>query len=128
MCSGVKFQYLWPVDFAAFFAAQSLGRLACMCGMLIVMWYAPALLKKAFPKSDAVKKLGGLLCQLLPLAFFYAGTSSLGISMHTLTETGWTYPKQGGSGPLALWTTYDLRDADWALVFEHLPNMGLLCV
>eukprot|EP00429_Kryptoperidinium_foliaceum_P002592 CAMPEP_0176019662 /NCGR_PEP_ID=MMETSP0120_2-20121206/9505_1 /TAXON_ID=160619 /ORGANISM="Kryptoperidinium foliaceum, Strain CCMP 1326" /LENGTH=904 /DNA_ID=CAMNT_0017352743 /DNA_START=24 /DNA_END=2738 /DNA_ORIENTATION=+ len=126
MCSGVKFQYLWPVDFAEFLSAQSMGRIACMCGMLMFMWYMPPLLKKAFPQSDSVKKLGGLVCQLLPLLFFYLGTSSMGISMHTLTETGWTYPKQGSSGPLALWTSYDLREADWELVLSQVPSMGLI--
>ncbi len=37
-------------------------------------------------KHQAVKKLGGLICQLLPLLFFYLGTWAAGIGMDTLTE------------------------------------------
>lgn len=35
--------------------------------------------------------------------------------MEELTEQGWTYPRQGSSSPLSLWTSSHLEMADWSL-------------
>jgi len=124
--SGVKFRYLWPVSFPDFCKVQPLARVACMFGALFFMRNVPPLLVKAFPKSGPVKKLGGLVCQLLPLFFFFLAARLAGVDMDELTDEGWTYPKQGSGSPLAIWTTYDLRDADWTFVVSKIPSMGLI--
>lgn len=35
--------------------------------------------------------------------------------MEDLTQKGWTYPRQGSSSPLSLWTSSHLQAADWSL-------------
>mmetsp|Transcript_65116 Transcript_65116/g.136401 ORF Transcript_65116/g.136401 Transcript_65116/m.136401 type:complete len:894 (-) Transcript_65116:138-2819(-) len=133
MSSGTRFHYLWPVNFDAFLEWDSLFRVICMFSMLAFMWKAPPVLKTMFPKSTTVKKLGGLFCQLLPLAVFYVVTTGMGISLSELTKRGWTYPKQGSGSPFALWTTYSMRDADWMFVLQQTPSllmivmMSILC-
>eukprot|EP00931_Biecheleriopsis_adriatica_P090720 TRINITY_DN64657_c0_g1_i1.p1 TRINITY_DN64657_c0_g1~~TRINITY_DN64657_c0_g1_i1.p1 ORF type:complete len:919 (-),score=196.64 TRINITY_DN64657_c0_g1_i1:6-2762(-) len=124
--SGVKFHYLWPLDWGEFCQMQPLARVACMFAALAFMRQVPPLLVKTCKGNQAVKKLGGLICQLLPLLFFYLGTWAAGIGMDTLTEEGWTYPKQGSGSPLAMWTTYSFHDADWHYVMSTVPRMGLI--
>lgn len=124
IASGVKFRYLWPMSWEEFCQPQPLARVGCMLASLWFMRHVPPMLTKVFPKSGAVKKLGGLVCQLLPLAIFFLATNFMGITMDMLTELHWTYPKQGSGSPLALWTTYSLRDADWEVVLHQLPGMG----
>ncbi|CAJ1332437.1 unnamed protein product [Effrenium voratum] len=123
--SGVKFHYLWPISFEDFLQPQPLARVGCMFAALAFMRKVPPLLVKAFP-YPSVKKLGGLVCQLIPLFAFYLVTSLAGIDMEELTDQGWTYPKQGSSSPSVLWTSRSLSDADWNFVRTTLPSQGLI--
>ena len=44
--------------------------------------------------------------------------------MEELTEQGWTYPRQGSSTPLSLWTSSHLEMADWSLGRDNgNPNL-----
>ncbi|CAE7802476.1 unnamed protein product, partial [Symbiodinium necroappetens] len=91
--SGVKFRYLWPQDFEQFLQVQPLARVACMFGALAFMRKVPPRLVKLFPNA-VVKKLGGLVCQLVPLFLFYLVVQISGVDMMDLSEAGWTYPRQ----------------------------------
>lgn len=121
--SGVKFHWFYPLDPVAFCSANSLAQVGCAATMLLIIKYGPTLLVRCFPKSHAVQRLSGLLCQLLPLFLFYVVVWVGGISMATLTQAGWTYPDQGSSGPRLLWTTYSPKDVDWPTVYGAMPDM-----
>lgn len=124
--SGVAFHYLWPVNFEEFCQVQPLSRVLCMFAALIFMRQMPPILVKAFPRYPSVKKLGGLVCQLVPLFLFYLVVSLAKIDMEELTEQGWTYPRQGSSIPLSLWTSSHLEMADWSFVWENMGSQGLI--
>lgn len=124
--SGVKFNYFYPVDGDAFLSAGSLAQSGCMLGSVVCIRLGPLLLRRCFPKSTVVDRLGGLLCQLLPLAVFYSVVLALGLSMADLAGAGWTYPGQGSYGPRDFWTTYRLEDVHWPAVVHCLPYMPAL--
>lgn len=81
------------------------------------------MLKKRFPDSQVIGKLGGLICQLLPLAVFFVVILVVGVSMDDVSDAGWTYPAQAGKEFTSLWTSYRWSDADFNVVFSQLPNM-----
>ncbi|CAE7537495.1 unnamed protein product [Symbiodinium pilosum] len=124
--SGVKFRYLWPQDFGEFLQVQPLARVLCMFAALMFIRRVPPMLVKLFPKSTAVKKLGGLVCQLVPLFLFYLVVRLTGVDMTELSKEGWTYPRQGASGPAEFWRSGSLSGADWTFVRANLPSMGLI--
>lgn len=98
-----------------------------MFAMVACIRIGPGTLNRCFPKSDVVRRLGGLVCQLLPLVFFYIVAIGLGVNLDYLHAHHWTYPRRGAaSGPLALWTTYSVDDVDWATVAAVLPEMPSL--
>jgi len=124
--SGVKFVHFYPISFSAFFAMRSVLPLLCLFAMVMVMRKGPRLLGSAFPKSKAVKKLGGLFCQLSPLFVFYIVIGIGRMDLDTLGEAGWVYPAQAPQSFTTLWTTYKLSDADWGVVAACVPDFGSL--
>jgi len=124
--SGVPFRYLWPQNFTEFCQPHPLARVLCMFGALVFMRQIPPILVKAFPRYPSVKKLGGLVCQLVPLFVFYLVVALANIDMEELTEQGWTYPRQGSSSPLSLWTSSNFETANWSFVWENMGSQGLI--
>lgn len=124
--SGVQFHYFYPVDVEAFLSGGSLAQSACMLGSVVSIRAGPLVLRRCFPTSNVVDRLGGLLCQLLPLAVFYGVVLASGLSMVELADAGWTYPRQGTHGPREFWTTYRLKDVHWPAVTHCLPFMPAL--
>lgn len=121
--SGVKFQYFYPRDWAAFCSQNSLAQLSCMLGTVFFLRCGPSVIEWLCPNKPAVHKVSGLICQLSPLAIFYSAVACFGVSMTALADAGWTYPNQGSSGPFAIWTTYNLSDIEWNTVAAILPEM-----
>lgn len=121
--SGVDFKYFYPVSWTDFLALRSLGPLVCLMAMYFFMRIGPRYLVILFPRSGTVKRLSGLICQLLPLGAFYIVKLAIGVSLDSLSEDGWTYPAQQVGKFWTLWTTYDLRQADWGIVISQVPNM-----
>eukprot|EP00931_Biecheleriopsis_adriatica_P060617 TRINITY_DN36414_c0_g1_i1.p1 TRINITY_DN36414_c0_g1~~TRINITY_DN36414_c0_g1_i1.p1 ORF type:complete len:990 (-),score=172.96 TRINITY_DN36414_c0_g1_i1:13-2628(-) len=124
--SGVKFKYFYPTDWDQFFEPNRIAQVACMLATVFSIRQGPALLKRCFANSAAVERLGGLVCQLLPLAIFYTVVLAAGISMESLQHAGWTYPSSPRVGPLDLWTTYSPADVDWSTVSKVMPGMPAL--
>eukprot|EP00435_Cladocopium_sp_Y103_P034367 s2891_g8.t2 len=101
--SGVAFHYLWPVNFEEFCQVQPLSRVLCMFAALIFMRQMPPILVKAFPRYPSVKKLGGLVCQLVPLFLFYLVVSVAKIDMEELTEQGsFVWENMGSQGLIVM--------------------------
>lgn len=124
--SGVHFQYFYPVSLGDFLSAKSMMPVTCLLAMVALMRWGPKFLSRMFPESRAVKKLGALGCQLVPLVIFYGVVTPLGISLDELSSSGWTYPAQGSHGFMELWTTYSLKQADMHVVYQAWPQMVAL--
>ena len=129
--SGVHFVRCYPEDLEAFLAPNSLAQVGLQVAMVLCIRLGPPALQRLFPRSDAVGKLGGIVCQLVPLVLFYVGVAATGSSIDALTEMGWMYPKQHSSGLIGHWTTYSWRDVDpWALLqcLWEMPALILMAV
>lgn len=133
LTSGVDFRYFYPVSLVDFCMPSSSIPLCCLFAMVAFMKKAPAILNDMFPNNKGLKKLSGLICQLLPLAFFYVVIFSLGETLDGLSKSGWTYGSQSSHNFWNLWTDYKLSDADWPTVAAIAPDMlslvfmSLLC-
>jgi hypothetical protein len=71
--SGVKFEYFYPTDLRVFLKRNRLAQVCCMCGMVCCIRLGPVYLNRWFPKSKNIHRMGGLVCQLIPLALFLRG-------------------------------------------------------
>ena len=114
--SGVEFRAFYPVSLAEFLSARSLQPVACLLSMVWLMRVGPGWLSGLFPKSQIVRRLGGLFFQLLPLLLFYLVVWALGVDSAALSRDGWTYPAQSSGSFTLLWTEYDLREADLSVI------------
>ena len=123
--AGVQFQYVYPIDFNAFFSFRSLGPVSCLLAMVALIRHGPAIVARKFPNSKLLK-LSGLFFQLCPLAIFYAIVSLIGVSMEELSSSGWTYPAQTSRSFESLWTTYNLGDANVRVLISNIPSMLML--
>eukprot|EP00929_Paragymnodinium_shiwhaense_P024801 TRINITY_DN15156_c0_g1_i1.p1 TRINITY_DN15156_c0_g1~~TRINITY_DN15156_c0_g1_i1.p1 ORF type:complete len:924 (+),score=246.34 TRINITY_DN15156_c0_g1_i1:65-2773(+) len=127
--SGVQFKYFYPVDFDAFLAQRSLMPTTCLFVMVFFfMRRGPGILKRMFPHNDFCKRMGGLLCQLFPLALFYFVVFALQLDVDSLSDAGWTYPAEASNGFMSLWTTYNVANADVMTVARAVPNMFSLVI
>jgi len=124
--SGVKFKYFYPTDWEKFCDPNALSQVCCMLAMVCSIRKGPVLLERCFPGDAFVERVGGLACQLLPLAFFYLVVAMAGIDLATLQDAGWTYPVEANTGPLDLWTRYSPSDIDWPTLIYMLPGMPAL--
>lgn len=126
--SGVEWVYFYPESLTAFCQLQSLLHVSCMLAMVWLMRYGPPALLRWFPGNQAVKMLAGLICQLLPLLFFYIGVFVTGVSMTQLSNEDWTYPAQGGQSFKSLWTDYNPLAADLSVLVSCFPSMVMLVI
>lgn len=124
--SGVNFHYFYPVDFAKFTASSSLAQLGLQVATVVCIRCGPSLVARCLPGKASLEKLGGLVCQLLPVALFYIIIASAGISMEDLTAAGWTYPSVGGSSASSLLFSYRVADAHIPTVLASAPDMVTL--
>ena len=120
---------------AAFCSSQDrLWQVLCMLMHFLCIQKGPLLLhlmlltERHSKRKEVVKKYGGLFCQLLPLFIFYAVVACSGTSMEDLAMHGWTYPKKGSSGPLAVWSSYRLADVDFQVVKEVLLSSDIVAL
>jgi len=123
IASGVTFKYFYPVDLELFCTQRALLPVSCLLTMTLFMRKGPAMLKLCFPSSTAVKKLGPLFCQLLPLGLFYVYKFATKTTMDELSDANWTFPAQASKTFTTLWTTYDLREADMGVIVKNIPEM-----
>ncbi|CAK9020250.1 unnamed protein product [Durusdinium trenchii] len=138
--SGVPFHYFWPdIGIRAFCSSQDrLLQVGCMLLHFICIRKGPDLCHvllqtdksgaKFASRKDAVKKYAGLVCQLAPLVLFYGCVFGAGVGMEDLAAHGWTYPKEGSSGPLTIWTTYSLEDVDFHVVRMILFSVDIVAL
>jgi SulP family sulfate permease len=124
--SGVKFEYFYPTDLRVFLKRNRLAQVCCMCGMVCCIRLGPVYLNRWFPKSKNIHRMGGLVCQLIPLALFYVVVFSCGVPLSKLEELGWTYPNDGNSGPFCLWNSYSRTDVDYSALVSILPELPSL--
>merc|ERR1740129_732999 len=119
--SGVQFQYFYPKSIDDFCAPGSLAQVGCMLGMVLCIRWGPSLLNRWSPKLERVS---GLVCQLLPLVFFYIIVLAFGLSRKSLWHAGWTYYSKANGGPFELWRAYSLNEVDWPIVLQLLPDVA----
>jgi len=121
--SGVPFEKFYPVDVDMFLETSRLIEVGLQIGTVIFIRIGPPIMQAIWPKSATVEKLAGVICQLLPLLVFHIAMFSAGISLEELTEKGWVYRKESGGGLTGHWTTYSMKDVDWPILWNTIPDM-----
>mmetsp|Transcript_30187 Transcript_30187/g.86468 ORF Transcript_30187/g.86468 Transcript_30187/m.86468 type:complete len:908 (+) Transcript_30187:116-2839(+) len=121
--SGVEFHQFYPVSTEDFCQTSSLEQVGLQVATVLFIRMGPVILEFFFPGNSGVQKLGGVICQLLPLFLFHVVIRLFGITMESLTDAGWVYPKESSGGLLDHLSRYSIYDVDVGALLGTLPEM-----